>query len=58
MFVKEDWVLFRSLATLGQKSGVSESKVPNLVAKELVDNALDECGACQIELLGDDGFAV
>jgi hypothetical protein len=58
LFVREEWVLFRSLATLGQKSGVPEIQIPNLVAKELVDNALDEAGSCRIELIGGDGFTV
>jgi hypothetical protein len=58
MFVMEDWILFRSLATLGQKAGVPESDIPKLVAKELVDNALDEAGSCQIELNDGNGFRV
>jgi hypothetical protein len=58
MFVREEWVLFRTLATLSQKAGVPEHRIPDLVAKELVDNALDEAGSCRIELIGEDGFRV
>jgi hypothetical protein len=58
LFVKEDWVLFRNLATLGQKAGVSELDIPKLVAKELVDNALDAAGSCRIELVDDCGIIV
>jgi hypothetical protein len=38
--------MFRSLATLGQKAGVPVERLPRLVARELVDNALDAGGAC------------
>ena len=38
---RPDWVLFRSLATLGQKAGVPVSQLRRLAIKELVDNALD-----------------
>jgi hypothetical protein len=57
LFIKEEWTLFRSLGTLGQKAGVPQSQIPNLVAKELVDNALDEAGSCHIELVAG-GFVV
>lgn len=40
-FTREDWTLFRSLTTLGQKAGVPLHKLGALVVKELVDNALD-----------------
>ena len=36
-----DWVLFRSMDTLGQKAGISKHRLRRLVIKELVDNALD-----------------
>jgi hypothetical protein len=58
MFVKEDWVQFRTLATLGQRAGVSTDQIPMLVAKELVDNALDESGTCSVELIEGNGFKV
>jgi hypothetical protein len=57
LFEREDWCLFRSLNTLGQKAGVPVQRIPQLVAKELVDNALDAAGACRIELHGN-GFRV
>lgn len=41
MFEREDWTLFRSLNTLGQKAGVPVSSLGALTIKELVDNALD-----------------
>ncbi len=53
LFEREDWKLFRNLDTLPQKAGVSRDKLPLLVGKELVDNALDICGSCQIGFEGD-----
>jgi hypothetical protein len=41
MMDREDWTLFRNLQDLTQKAGVSLSKLPAVVAKELMDNALD-----------------
>ena len=41
MFVREDWTLFRTLGTLCQKAGVPPQQLRRLVAKELIDNALD-----------------
>lgn len=58
LFEKEDWTDFRSLATLCQKAGVPREKLPALAAKELVDNALDECGQCDINLAKPKGFRV
>lgn len=40
-FERSDWVLFRSLDTLGQRAGVPRDRIGAIVAKELVDNALD-----------------
>jgi len=54
LFEREDWTLFRSLATLGQKAGVDAARIPRLVVKELVDNALDAAGQCRVGL-ADDG---
>jgi hypothetical protein len=54
---REDWVLFRNLATLGQKAGVPVERLPRLVARELVDNALDAGGACHFGKL-EGGFFV
>jgi hypothetical protein len=36
-----DWMMFRTLDTLGQMAGVSASRLRRLALKELVDNALD-----------------
>ena len=47
LFHREDWTLFRSLHTLGQRAGVTQDVIPALVAKELVDNALDAAGLCR-----------
>jgi hypothetical protein len=58
LFEREDWTLFRSLNTLGQKAGVSAGQIPGLVAKELADNALDASGDCRIALHGSNGFLV
>lgn len=41
LFEREDWTLFRTLPTLAQKAGVPVKDIPKLIAKELVDNALD-----------------
>jgi DNA topoisomerase VI subunit B len=58
MFVRQDWELFRNINDLSHKAGVPKDKVAALVAKELVDNALDACQSCDIGELGDDGFYV
>ena len=57
-FEREDWTLFRNLQTIGQKAGVPPETIPRLVAKELVDNALDVAGACKFGLLGNGRFYV
>lgn len=41
MFEREDWMLFRSIDSLGQKAGVGRDRIAAVVLKELVDNALD-----------------
>jgi hypothetical protein len=58
MYEREDWALFRTLNTLGQKAGVQQFLIPGVVAKELVDNALDEGGTCRVGLLDENGFWV
>ena len=55
MFVREDWKLFCSLETLGQKAGVARERIARLVLKELVDNALDGSGECAFGRLDGDG---
>ena len=57
-FQQEDWQLFRNIETIGQAAGVPSSKIAMLVVKELVDNALDACGNCEIDKVGDNGFYV
>lgn len=56
--VREDWKLFRNIETLCQKAGVHRQFIPVLVVKELVDNALDATGDCQLELVDDHSFRV
>ena len=58
LFVREDWTLFRTLATLSQKAGVAVPDLPQLVIKELVDNALDAGASCRFGRLPDGGFYV
>jgi hypothetical protein len=58
LFEREDWTLFRTLATLSQKAGVPSAQLPRLVAKELADNALDASGSCRVGLLDGNGFWV
>jgi hypothetical protein len=64
LYVREDWTLFRSLGTLGQKAGVPVEKLPRLVLKELGDNALDNTGWCDFcghkgfYLVADDGAGI
>jgi hypothetical protein len=41
MCQRSDWALFRKLNTLSQKAGVVQKTIPQLVASELMDNALD-----------------
>lgn len=48
MFVRDDWTLFRNLATLGQKAGVHRDLLADLALKELADNALDAGAAGEI----------
>ena len=59
-FVLEDWERFRTIDGLSSKAGVPREKLAALVAKELMDNALD-AGAdeqCRIEQAGNDGFTI
>lgn len=58
MFEREDWKLFRNIETLCQKAGVNRDKIPKLIIKELVDNALD-VSDCNLGLIdGSNGFYV
>ena len=59
-FVLKDWERFRTIKGLSSKAGVPRGKIAALVAKELMDNALD-AGAdeqCWIEQVGTDGFII
>lgn len=59
MFERQDWEMFRTLDGLCAKAGVSRGKIASLVAKEIMDNALDECESCEVGLLDDNtGFFV
>jgi hypothetical protein len=59
MFERQDWELFRTLDGLCAKAGVPRDKIASLVAKELMDNALDESESCDMGLLDDNtGFFV
>jgi hypothetical protein len=58
MCVREDWTDFRTLETLCRRAGVSPEFIPRLVAKELVDNAIDASGSCRSGLLEGGSFFV
>ena len=59
MFERQDWELFRTIEGLSHKAGVPREKIASLIAKELMDNALDESESCDVGLLDDDaGFYV
>ena len=52
LFQRDDWTLFRNVATLGQRAGVAPDAIPSLVLKELVDNAFDSAGSCDFKCKG------
>jgi DNA topoisomerase VI subunit B len=59
MFEREGWKEFRTLDGLCRMAGVGRDKIGAVVAKELVDNALDESSSCIVGLLSDNiGFFV
>ena len=59
MFEREDWELFRTIDGLSSKAGVPRDMIAALVAKELMDNALDESESSEVGLLEDNaGFFV
>lgn len=65
MFIREDWKLFGNIDTLCQKAGVTRHKIPSLVVKELVDNALDVADQVSVKLenahtvsVYDDGYGI
>ena len=57
-FERESWKEFRTLDGLCRMAGVSRNRIAAVVAKELVDNALDESPIVNVELLGPNGFFV
>ena len=57
-FSRPDWTLFRSVATLPQRTGVSPDLLRRLVVKELADNALDSAGDVRVEELQGGGYVV
>lgn len=64
MFEQEDSELYYTIEGLTTNAGVSRDKIFALVAKELMDNALDAnqeadtTEPCQIDPIGDDGFII
>ena len=59
IFEREEWELFRTLDGLSAKAGAPRYKIASLVAKELMDNALDESASSDVGLLDDNaGFFV
>jgi hypothetical protein len=57
-FTREDWEQFRTIDELSMKAGVPSWKLGAHLPKELVDNALDASGWCDIGEVGDRGFYV
>ena len=55
--VSEQWMDFRTIDKLSMISGVNERDLVKLAVKELVDNALDECGSCLLSKT-ENGFYV
>jgi hypothetical protein len=63
-FEREDWTAFRTVEGLQRRAGTSMQQLAAVVVKELVDNALDAAGDCELELsegviaVGDDGEGI
>jgi hypothetical protein len=51
MFERHDWELFRTIDGLSHKAGVPREKIAALIAKELMDNALDAGTSCEVGML-------
>jgi hypothetical protein len=49
-FEREDWTAFRTLDGLCRKAGTPRGDLARVVVKELVDNALDAAGDCELTL--------
>ena len=50
MFEKPDWAAFRTMAGLCRRAGTTQHKLAEVVIKELVDNALDSAGDCELTI--------
>jgi hypothetical protein len=48
LFQRQDWTVLRTLDGLCRKAGASVYKLADVVIKELVDNALDVAGDCEL----------
>lgn len=58
-FERENWKEFRTLDGLCRMAGVSRNRIAAVVAKELVDNALDESSKVEVGLIENaNGFFV
>jgi hypothetical protein len=55
---QEEWRLFLNLETLVQRANVPLERIPRLLVKELVDNALDTGHACRFGELENGGIFV
>jgi hypothetical protein len=53
IFQREDWTAFRTIQGLCRRAGVPEDELARTVIKELVDNALDAAGDCELSLEDD-----
>jgi hypothetical protein len=58
LFSREEWRLFLNLETLVQRANVPQDQIPQLVVKELVDNALDAGHSCRFDELTNGGIFV
>lgn len=56
LFTQADWQLFTNINTLPQQAGVSKFLLPRLIAKELIDNALDTGAEVSIQHIEEDIF--
>jgi hypothetical protein len=58
ILAREDWTRLRTLPGVAEVACVPSGDLPNLIAKELTDNALDAAGACKAGLLLDGGMYI
>jgi hypothetical protein len=52
-FEREDWAAFRNLDGLQRRASTRLDKLPAVIVKELVDNALDSADDCELSLSED-----